>query len=226
MKGGLGHKRGQDDTLSAGHLAGFTLLELMVVVTLVAGLMAVAIPTIRSLGGLDLKNEVVKIAGLSSEVYALAAISGKTHRIVFDMDNQQYWVEEKVGDAGEIQPELGYEDLFKSKTGKKDENNPGDKFAPSFKEAEGYKDTKFSLHKNLAIRGVWTEDMSEVARSGKAAVYFFSGGYTQACFVSVAIIGEEQDSSMYVALNPLTAMATIEMGEPDTKSLLSPEGES
>lgn len=225
MKGVHGHKRGHSFTLSAKHLAGFTLLELMVVVTLVAGLMAVAIPTIRSLGGLDLKNEVIKIAGLSSEVYALAAISGKTHRIVFDMDNQQYWVEEKVGDAGEIQPELGYEDLFKSKTEKKDENNPGDKFAPSFKEAEGYKDTKTTLHKNLVIHGVWTEDMTEVSRSGKAALYFFAGGYTQASFVSVAIKGEEQETSMYVALNPLTAMATIELGEPETKSLFSSEGE-
>jgi general secretion pathway protein H len=205
-------------------LLGFTMLELIVVVALMAGLIAIAIPTIRSLGSLDLKSDIVKIAGLSSEVYALASISGKTHRIVFDLDEQKYWVEEKVGDAGQISPELGYEDLMKAKTEKKDEQ-PADKYAPSFKDAEGYGGEKNALSKNLVIHGVWTEEMNEVARAGKVAIYFFQGGYTQSAFVSLAIKGEEEGTSMYMSLNPLTAAVEIKMGEPDTKDLLSVEGE-
>ena len=200
------------------------MLELMVVVVLIAGLIAIAIPSVRSLGGLDLKTDIVKIAGLSSEVYDLAATSGKTHRIVFDLDNQQYWVEEKVGDAGLIAPELGYEDLMKEKSEKKD-GSPADKFAPSFKEAAGSIGEKNVLAKNLVIHGVWTEEMNDIARAGKVAIYFFAGGYTQVAFVSLAIKGEEEDSSMYLALNPLTAAVTIDRGEPNIKELLSAEGE-
>lgn len=203
---------------------GFTLLELMVVVALLAGLIAIAIPSIRSLGGLDLKNEVVKVAGLSNEVYALASISGKTHRIVFDLDEQKYWTEEKVGDAGEIKPELGYEDLMKAKIDKKDET-PADKYVPSFKEVEGALGEKNTLAKNIVIHGVWTEEMDDVARAGKVALYFFQGGYAQSSFVSLAIKGDEENTAMYLAQNPLTGEIEISMGEPDTKEMLSPEGE-
>lgn len=198
------------------------MLELLVVMALMAGLIAIAIPSIRSLGGLDIKNEMVKMAGLSSEVYALAAISGKTHRIVFDLEAQEYWVEEKTGDAGEINPELGYEELFKSKTQKK-EKKPEDKFLPSFKEVEGSLHGHIKLHRNLVIHGVWTEDREDIARTGKVAIYYFSGGFTQTAFVSVAEKGDEEETSMYLTLNPLTAAITIELGEPEPKDLLPAE---
>ncbi len=67
-------------------LPGFTLLELMVVIVLVGFLIAIAIPTLRSLSGASIKNEVIRISGLASEVYAHAAISGITHRVNFDLD--------------------------------------------------------------------------------------------------------------------------------------------
>ncbi len=202
---------------------GFSLLELMVVIVLIGGMLALIVPTIRSVMGLDLQKEITKMAALATEVYALAAISGKTHRIVYDLDNNQYWVEEKVGDAGEIKPELGYEDLMKSRiehNSDKKEDDAAKAFLPTFKEVSGDLKGKFELPKGAVIYGVWTEGMTAVARSGQVAIYFFAGGYSQASFVSLASKGEEEETAIYFSLNPLTAAITINLGEPDTAELV------
>jgi prepilin-type N-terminal cleavage/methylation domain-containing protein len=209
--------------------SGFSLLELMVVIVLIGGMIALIIPAIRAVVGLDLRGEITKIAGLSNEVYALAAVSGKTHRIVFDLDTNKYWVEEKVGDAGEIKPELGYEDLMKSRIenkGSPKEDDAAKAYLPSFKEVEGPLKEKFDLPKDAVIYGAWTEAMTDVARTGQVAIYFFTGGYSQASFVSLAVKGEEEDTAIYFSLNPLTAEVTIKLGEPDTKDLVAAESET
>jgi prepilin-type N-terminal cleavage/methylation domain-containing protein len=199
---------------------GFTLLELMVVVAIIAGIIAIALPSIKSLSGLDVKREIVKIAGLCSEVYNLSSISGRTHRIVFDMDQGQYWVEEKEGDIKEINPDLGYEDLMKAAR-ERNEKSPVDKYLPKYKLLKDIEKSK--LPSDLIFYGIWTEDMKEKARSGTVYVYFFRG-YTQLAFISVALKGDEEKSSMYLSLNPLTGEKVINMHEPDINELLKEEG--
>lgn len=207
--------------------AGFTLLELMVVIVLLGLLIAIAIPTINSLNGTDLKNEVMRVSGLFSEVYSRAAISGITHRVNFDLDNQSYWVEKKVGDAGTLAPELGYEEIMKEKLKNytsEQEKEKIERFLPNFKVVEGDLGEKYKL-KNLVIYGAWTEHMQEVAREGIVSIYFFSGGYTQSAFISIGKKDEEADTSMYVALSPLTGAVEINFGEPDINQLLESERE-
>lgn len=206
---------------------GFSLLELMVVVVLVAGLVAIAIPSLRSLTGANIKNEITKLAGLTSEVYARAAISGITHRINFDLDKQSYWVEEKVGDIGNISPELGYEDIMKERQKQLSEKNKDDaqRFIPEWKALSDDLGEKFILDQNLVFHGAWTEQMSEVARTGIVSIYFFTGGYTQSAFVSISKEGEEEESSLYLSLSPLTGAVEIDVGEPEINSLLDKEKE-
>jgi len=206
---------------------GFSLLELMVVVVLLAGLMAIIIPAISSIAGADIKNEATRIAGLCNEIYARAAISGITHRINIDLDNQSYWVEIKEGSAGEIAPEMGYEELMNSLVakGKKEAEKSFEyQYVPQYKELPGPLGEKNTLGKNIVFHGAWTEQMPEIARTGIVSIYFFSGGYTQASFVSLAQKGDEEDTSIYVSLSPLTGAVSINLGEPDTKDLLEGEG--
>lgn len=207
---------------------GFTLLELMVVIVLVGLLITIAIPTLRSLSGANIKNEIVRLSGLTSEVYARAAISGLTYRINFDLEAQNYWVEEKVGDAGSVAPELGYEELMKERLNKStsdEEKEKVQRFLPNFKAAEGDLGEKHQLDTDLILYGAWTEHMQEVSRTGTVSIYFFSGGYTQSAFVSIAKKGEEEDSSIYMALSPLTGAVEIDQGEPDINQLLESEKE-
>jgi prepilin-type N-terminal cleavage/methylation domain-containing protein len=197
---------------------GFSLIELMVVVALIAGLILIALPSLNALGGLDLKKEITKLAGFTSEVFSKALLSGKTHRIVFDLDDQKYWVEEKAGEVGEINPELGYEELMKERI-KENLSDEEDNLAPKFKAVKGTFGEKQSLAHNVVFFGVWTEQMPEIARKGQAMIYFFSDGYTQSAFVSIAKKGDDVDGAFYLSLSPLTGKAYINIGEPDTNKL-------
>lgn len=207
---------------------GFSLLELLIVVLLVAGMMAIAITGLRTLTGAKIKEEVMRIAGLASEVYAKAAISGVTHRINFDFDNNTYWVEAREAEAGFIAPDLGYDDLIVSLRARqsKGEKDKRQKFVPQYKPVTGFLGEKYTMPKDVILYGAWTEQMENVSRTGIVSIYFFSGGYTQTSFVSLAQKGDEQDSAMYVAFSPLTAAVSINYGEPSTTSLMADESDT
>lgn len=206
---------------------GFSLLELMVVLVLLGGIMTMTVLSVGTLSGSKIKDEVTRIAGIASETYALAAISGVTHRINFDLDENTYWVDARQKEAGVIAPDLGYDELLvtlraRNKEWEKEKNNA---FVPIYKPVKGALGEKYKMPGGLSLYGAWTEQMSSVERTGRVSIYFFAGGYTQTSFVSVAEKDDEEDSAMYVALSPLTASVSINYGEPDTKSLLDNEGE-
>lgn len=194
---------------------GFTILELMIVVTIIALVMAISLPSINSLSSLDIKREITKIAGLCSEIYNLTSISGKNHRIVFDMDQGEYWVEEKQGHIKEISPDLGYEDMMKEAR----QRTSLDRFLPKYSLLKDF--PKKSLPKNVVFYDIWTEDMKEKARSGMVNIYFFRG-YGPLAFISLAFKDDEK-SAIYLSLNPLTGEKTISMTEPNINELLKEE---
>lgn len=202
-------------------LRGFSLIELMVVVAIIGGLILIAIPSLRAISGLDVKKEITKVAGLSSEVYSTASIMGKTHRIVFDFGENSYWVEEKEGEVWEPSPDLGYDEVLKELIKRNREEEKKNPFLPSYKAVDGPLGEKQVLPKDMVIFGVWTEQMQEVERSGQAYIYFFSDGYTENSFVSLGLKGEDVDSAFYLALDPLTGKAQINVGEPEISDLLS-----
>lgn len=198
-------------------LRAFSLIELMVVIALIGGIIAIAIPTLGVIFGADVKEELNKIIGLMNEVYDRAAILGKTHRIVFDISNNQYWVEEKSLEAGEFAPELGYdEDFGEDKKGLFEEEKA---LRPQFEKVKGEWADKFKLKSSVSIYGVWVEGIKEALREGFCVIYFFPGGYTQSAFVSLSKKDEDKPE-IYLALTPLTGEITTGPGEPKIDDLI------
>jgi general secretion pathway protein H len=72
---------------------GFTLIELGIVLALVALATAVAIPSFNALAATGLRTSSSKLAGMVREAYARAAITGKVHRIVLELDQGAFWLE-------------------------------------------------------------------------------------------------------------------------------------
>lgn len=77
----------------APYASGFTLIELGIVIGLLGIIMAIAIPSVNALTGAELRSNTAQIAGTIREGYARAAITGKTHRLVFDLDSGLFWLE-------------------------------------------------------------------------------------------------------------------------------------
>ncbi|MEZ4741102.1 MAG: hypothetical protein R3B45_01410 [Bdellovibrionota bacterium] len=91
--------------LRYGHVeSAFTLIEIIIVISLIAFVYAIAMPNLGMMGA----NEVaVKLGRLNSDIrsaYDLAVLSGKSYRMVFELKSGDYWLEEtetpdvKLGD--------------------------------------------------------------------------------------------------------------------------------
>jgi len=72
---------------------GFTLIEMGVVLGLLALALAIAVPSVNALTGARLRTSATMASGMMREAYARAAITGKVHRMVLDIDEGAFWLE-------------------------------------------------------------------------------------------------------------------------------------
>ncbi len=75
---------------------GFTLLEILIVILLIALAMAVGIPSFNALTFARLRKASVQLAGTIRFLYSQAAIKSRCMRISFDIKGDSYRVEEAV----------------------------------------------------------------------------------------------------------------------------------
>ena len=96
--------------LAAG---GFTVLELLIVLAIVAGVFAGTIFGIRQVRKSDLRHDTSHVSVALRIAYNTATQTGKHHRVVFDLDEQTFQVEACEGEIKlrrERREELGLEE--------------------------------------------------------------------------------------------------------------------
>jgi prepilin-type N-terminal cleavage/methylation domain-containing protein len=175
-----------------GMLRGFSLIEVTIVVVLIALLATIAVPTLSSLVGADLRSNTNQLRGLMRETYTSAALSGKQFRIVFLVDKRTYYVEEKRP------PES-------VKTGE-----------VAFKRAKKPLGETRKLPETLRFIEVYTDTMDEPLRKGVATINFFPGGYMEEGHVSLGNL-RDPPRVMSLVTQPLTGESVIEDDVPQVK---------
>lgn len=71
-------------------LAGFTLVELMVVMILISLIMGISVPLLARTGSGNLKASARRLSGTVKYLFNEAALTGLEHRLVFDLDHASY----------------------------------------------------------------------------------------------------------------------------------------
>jgi Tfp pilus assembly protein FimT len=79
--------------------AGFTILELLLVLAVIAGLTTVLSYGVKRVRNSDLRADTTRIAQSLRTAYAMATQSGKHHRVVFDVEKRTYQIEACEGDV-------------------------------------------------------------------------------------------------------------------------------
>ena len=74
--------------------AGFTFLEFIIVVALMATVYVVAVPNLNLTRTADLERKVGQVAVDFKSAYDMAVLTGKPHRLVFHVISGDYWLEE------------------------------------------------------------------------------------------------------------------------------------
>src|SRR3990167_5932318 len=77
---------------------GFTLIEIIAVLFLIALIMGVAIPGVQSQYRYYIRTTSRELASTFSYLYDTAILTQRTYRVAYDLDENKYWIESAAGE--------------------------------------------------------------------------------------------------------------------------------
>ncbi len=179
--------------------SGFTLIEILIVMVIIAGLVTFAIPRISPID--RLRSVVRKFAVFTRQTQTAARLTGNVHRMVISIPSDEkkqasFWVE-----------------VASSKTATTTLTNETDK---EKKEGQETSETGYALEGKISKNPVvlpdnfYFEDIQfsdkQKVTTGKAYIYFFPQG-----FVTKAAIHITNKKSLHwtIVINPLTGVSSV-----------------
>lgn len=97
--------------VSRSRTAGFTLIEISLVLLIIAIVLALAIPRLRSLTGAELQRQARRLTNVFRFLRSEAILTGRVYELHYDLTRERYWVSiidessdvpEKVSDTGPL----------------------------------------------------------------------------------------------------------------------------
>ncbi|HEU4385292.1 MAG TPA: prepilin-type N-terminal cleavage/methylation domain-containing protein, partial [Anaeromyxobacteraceae bacterium] len=193
---------------------GFTLVELLIVVAVVALAAAAVAPAVGSLTGANARKAAGEMAGAMRWLFDTAALRHTTCRLALDLDGSAFWAE-CVDPAKGRGPAVG---------GRDDDEVLADRFPEEksrevrrflarspFGEFSDRTVKRRALPGGAELAEVWTPRLDRPVEKGIAHVYFFPRGQAEAARVVVGT----GDHLYSVTLEPLTGRARVVAGKPE-----------
>lgn len=153
---------------------GFTLIEMLLVIALIAVMATMALPTVSSYFRVSLDTASREIAAKIRESYNSTVVTGYVHRMAYDIDKGQYWVE--VGTATVL---LDTEETLKKQEErekrvfeKKEKKSP-------FKLSDDITPKKLKLPSGVVFEDIQTAASPEPIKEGIVYTHFFPQGATE-----------------------------------------------
>lgn len=198
---------------------GMTLIEILITLTLIAGLLGVFVSAMGGSAYEAMRGEAARLMGTIRYVYYQAAAKSQYSRIVFDLSEQKYFVETSE-EPFYIPRE---DDETEAMIAKNREKNKGDvegseeggegtteatTLAGEFAEDESEQLEIFEIDPVIKIADVFIGHQKEPVAEGKAYLYFFPKGQTE--FAVIHFSDEEESEFITLIVNPLTGRVEIE----------------
>lgn len=212
---------------------GFTLLEVGIGIALFAMLVAVAVPSMGALSGARLREQSQLMAGVIRDVYARTALAGRSARLVLDLEQDAWWVEEapavarvhreklradKDGKAQLDPRDRRIEDIDEGTTDQKERAQLELLAPPDWKPVEGDDGLPHKLSDDVRLKRVWIEHLDEPMEAGQVALYFFPGGSTEEALITLTD-DDQGDRTLTLVVSSLTGEVAIESEEPRIPTL-------
>jgi general secretion pathway protein H len=228
---------------------GFTLIEILITLAIVGLIMTLGVGGLRRLSRSDLRADTTHLGGAMRFLFDRASTTGKTHRLVLDLDGGRYWAEvtddkffiprdvETPAETRKREADEAKEDEEKKAAEEKaNKSAAADLFGSSSTSSSGlplnssydpskldvgefkpqrarfaaFKETALkpvTLKKRVIIRSVFTPRSTEPITSGRAYVYFFPLGQTEAAIVSLS--DPDGDTIYSLVAHPITGRVRI-----------------
>lgn len=186
---------------SRGH-SGFTLLEMMAVVLIIALLSGIALPNLGIFRARALRMEARDLSGQMALARQQAIVTGKPHRLLIDLDHSSYWIEWWVSDAEA-------EDRPPGPPEPRDPGAPLDLLPPR-DETYAYRPIPYQFGRETVLDPRFyfdgVESGGEWIKEGTAQVVFDRDGSTDP---SEIVITDEDGYAVALEVNPLLETVKI-----------------
>lgn len=150
-------------------------MEILVVVAIIILISSMAMPTVSSYFQLSLNSATRGIATTVKESYNAAVISGKVHRLVYDLKAKSYWVE-----AGPTTVLMHTKESREKAEQRKKFAKASDEPTPSgFVLEKSITRKKVSLPRGVEFEDIFTQQSPDPISDGTAYTHFFPHGITE-----------------------------------------------
>ncbi len=181
---------------------GFTLIELLVVIALGALITTVALPSISNYFKLSLNTVAREIGSTVKEAYNSTALTGKVHRLVYDLNENTYWAEEGPATLLLDTAETREKEERKKKFAKDSEKEPPSQFSLD----KTITRKKRSLPTGVSFEEILTEQSKEALKQGQVYTHFFPHGLTEQ---TILHIKDSSNHKISLVLTPIIGRTLI-----------------
>jgi general secretion pathway protein H len=191
---------------------GFTLVELLVVVSVIALLAGLAAPAVGSLTGATARKAAGELAGGMRFMFDTAALRHATCRIALDLDARAWWAECAPSAAGIARDPEDDEDLERRFS---DEKSAELRRLLAKTEFGAFQD-RLAEKRELpgsATFGAVAVEGRRATKEGTVYVHFFPAGRAQRAYIPVA----DGDNRYTVVVEPFTGRSRVVVGEVEVK---------
>lgn len=165
---------------------GFTLTELLIVIALMAIIGLIALPNVAGVFKVSLNSATRDLASTIKEAFNSTVMTKKVHRLVFDLDKKEFWVEfgpnSLLMDTEESRKKT---ERLKRYGDKKKVEEMEERAASQWTMARGVTRKKLSLPRGVEYEDVSTEQAPDPITEGKAYTHFFPNGMIEQTIIHI-----------------------------------------
>ena len=188
---------------------GFTLIEMMIVLAIIGGMAALAMPYINSRNS-QTRTFLRKITVLSRELHTRAKLQGAVYRLVLDLKKvedvtkpvtQQYWVEKAQGHVV-MKADEEEAEIKRAKEDREEDRKDPRGFAPDPSLVKQATD----LPPGMRIDRVELTRVKDPITEGKVYIHYLPEGLTDEAAIHLK---GEKTQAWTVSIHPLTGKAEL-----------------
>ena len=180
-----------------GREAGFTLIEIGIALVVLVLAFSLALPGIEAVTGARMRSAAGHLSSSMRALYSEAALSGRTCRVAFNLDDRTYAVECAKGAARissvkeEVREGRRFRDLRKEQENAERlrdlaKDNPIEAQLEAktiYYPVPGV--PKVKLPDGVSFESIWVQHQAEKVTAGDAFVYFFPQGNTEHALITL-----------------------------------------